>query len=256
MALFLKFPASSLQKAEEDLLNWVDEYCNENLLKRLQEAGGGEAAPDAPTRAIYKAIDAALVPHHAELRAWEARLREIGKSLTDELTRGWAGIQQDLQGQHAERVTQLQELLTKLADTSQLQSAAIGQLQELQHVQVEHGTAAVQAMSDQVAAIQRQAEEHRARLETTGTQFLEQARQAVAAVAEQGQAAHQQLAQSVQESAAETALAATALGDHFGLLRQAVQNLNEVLGQLDGKQVVIQTTGRPGRWWNPFGRGR
>ncbi|MCG8586784.1 MAG: MotA/TolQ/ExbB proton channel family protein, partial [Pirellulales bacterium] len=35
MSLAVMFPTSSLQKMEEDLLNWVDEYCNENLLKRL-----------------------------------------------------------------------------------------------------------------------------------------------------------------------------------------------------------------------------
>ena len=29
------------EKTEEDLLNWVDEYCNENLIKRLDDGGGG-----------------------------------------------------------------------------------------------------------------------------------------------------------------------------------------------------------------------
>jgi biopolymer transport protein ExbB/TolQ/phage FluMu protein Com len=44
LSLFVKIPASALQKNEEDLVTWVDEYCNENLLKRLndgQEGGGG-----------------------------------------------------------------------------------------------------------------------------------------------------------------------------------------------------------------------
>ena len=44
MSMLVMFPSSSMQKSEEDLLNWVDEYCNENLLKRLKEsdqAGGG-----------------------------------------------------------------------------------------------------------------------------------------------------------------------------------------------------------------------
>ena len=36
-SLFVMFPTSVMQKNEEDLLNKVDEYCNEYFLKRLQE---------------------------------------------------------------------------------------------------------------------------------------------------------------------------------------------------------------------------
>jgi biopolymer transport protein ExbB/TolQ len=40
MSLIVSFPTRSMQKAEEDLLNRIDEYCNEKLLKRLNDAGG------------------------------------------------------------------------------------------------------------------------------------------------------------------------------------------------------------------------
>jgi len=40
MSLIISFPSNSMQKAEEDLLSWVDAYCNENLLKRLNDGGG------------------------------------------------------------------------------------------------------------------------------------------------------------------------------------------------------------------------
>ncbi len=147
MALLLKFPASSLQKAEEDLLNWVDEYCNENLLKRLQDSGG-EQLPDADAvgRVIQRAIDVNL----AEL--------------------------------------------------------------------------------------------------------VERSRQSVTVMAEQSQTAQQQLAQSVQQSADTAARAAVALVEHLQLMQQAVANMNEVLGKLDGKQVLIQTPERTRRRWRLFGR--
>ena len=51
MSMFVMFPTSSLQKAEEDMLNSVDEYCNENLLKRLKdghEHGGDAGEISAP----------------------------------------------------------------------------------------------------------------------------------------------------------------------------------------------------------------
>ena len=41
MSMFVMFPTSSLQKAEEDMLNSVDEYCAENLLKRLNDGHEG-----------------------------------------------------------------------------------------------------------------------------------------------------------------------------------------------------------------------
>ena len=44
-SICVMFPASMLQKAEEDILNQVDDYCNEYLLKRLREetfAGSGD----------------------------------------------------------------------------------------------------------------------------------------------------------------------------------------------------------------------
>ncbi len=39
LSIILYFPMSALQKGEEDLLNNIDEYCNENLLKRLNDGG-------------------------------------------------------------------------------------------------------------------------------------------------------------------------------------------------------------------------
>jgi len=47
MSLIVKIPASALQKSEEDLITSVDEYCNENLLRRLNDGreGVGQATP-------------------------------------------------------------------------------------------------------------------------------------------------------------------------------------------------------------------
>ena len=39
MSIFIMFPTSSLQKAEEDYLTQVDDYCRRNLVARLDESG-------------------------------------------------------------------------------------------------------------------------------------------------------------------------------------------------------------------------
>ena len=56
-SLFVMFPTSVMQKNEEDLLNKVDEYCNEYFLKRLREPQlvhsqgvGGQEQGDTITR--------------------------------------------------------------------------------------------------------------------------------------------------------------------------------------------------------------
>jgi biopolymer transport protein ExbB/TolQ len=142
MSLLLKFPTSSLQKSEEDLLNWVDQYCNENLLKRLKDSGGDlQLEPDEISRTIKRAIDQNLA------------------------------------------------------------------------------------------------------------EVVDHARESVRVMTEQSEAAQKQLTQIVRASADTAASAAVSLSDHRRLLQQAVVNMNQVLGELDGRQVVIRAVGRPRRRW-------
>ena len=83
-------------------------------------------------------------------------------------------------------------------------------------------------------------------------EVVEHARKTVREMNEQSQAAQQQLTQIVRDSADTAAGAAISLAEHLKQLQQAVTNMNEVLGQLDGKQVVIQTAERPRRRWRWF----
>ena len=108
MSIFVMFPSSSLQKAEEDLLNWVDEYCNENLLKRLND--GGDLADAQDTTKIRKAFDSALAPHHAELRAMTEKLQSIGATLADQVAEGWGRINQRVAERQTETMEQIKDL--------------------------------------------------------------------------------------------------------------------------------------------------
>lgn len=211
MSVFLKFPASSLQKAEDDLLNWVEEYCNETLIKRLQDVASEQPVPEGEA-ALAKAINAALVPHHAEFRAWTARLREIGKALTEEFADGWSAVQADLNSRETERQARMDETI-----------AAIDQLVRQQAEAVEQLTALMPRQAQQLG-------QTATALETLVKSAGETQQEVVAAA--------QQTAQ--------------ALESRFAVLQQAVGNLNEVLGSLNGKQVVVQVQSPPRRGW--FGR--
>jgi biopolymer transport protein ExbB/TolQ/DNA-directed RNA polymerase subunit RPC12/RpoP len=112
MSMLVMFPSSSMQKSEEDMLNSVDEYCNENLLKRLNDGNEGRAgdADGTVSPALRKAINAALAPHHAELRTWGEKLEAIGSKLTAEVVQGWGSINKQIEKEQRETAEQIRDL--------------------------------------------------------------------------------------------------------------------------------------------------
>ena len=59
LSIVLYFPMSEMQKQEEELLSKIDEYCNEHLLTRLNDAGG-LADVAGNTRSIAEALGPAV----------------------------------------------------------------------------------------------------------------------------------------------------------------------------------------------------
>ena len=180
MSMLVMFPSSALQKAEEDLLNWVDEYCNENLLKRLQDSGDLGSMQD--TTKIRQAFDSALAPHHAELRDWTEKLKAIGSTLTDQVVEGWSAINKRVEAKQTETGEQIRDL-------------------------------------DAMAAA-----------------FLK----TMTSLARQTETVHRQAAGSMTQSAESMKAYCTAL-------ETGITGLNDVLGQLGEKQVVVHT--QPRRGW-------
>lgn len=64
-SILLSFPASSLQNSEEDLVTDIDEYCIDNLLRRLNDGGAGSnAGGDA---GLLKAIGEAMATSQTDM---------------------------------------------------------------------------------------------------------------------------------------------------------------------------------------------
>ncbi|MGZ0171509.1 MAG: MotA/TolQ/ExbB proton channel family protein [Planctomycetales bacterium] len=127
MSMIVKIPTSALQKSEEDLITAVDEYCNENLLRRLndgREGGAERGAAGGANVSIFR--EAAMGTHHAELEKWLEKLDSIGGKLTTQIAEGWdktnSRMQKQqqqhsatLQQQQAEQQKQLAAQLTQMA---------------------------------------------------------------------------------------------------------------------------------------------
>jgi hypothetical protein len=112
LSLIVKIPASALQKAEEDLVTWVDEYCNENLLKRLNDgregAGGGESGSDADPATVRRAVQSVMSAYQDE---WKAQLAAM-QDVADDLQATLRGL-----GNHAESIQQ--QMAASINGTSQ-----------------------------------------------------------------------------------------------------------------------------------------
>ncbi|MBI1312391.1 hypothetical protein GC176_13960 [bacterium] len=115
MSMLVKIPTSALQKSEEDLITSVDEYCNEILLRRLNDGreGGAERGAGgnngADVKIFREAVEAAMGTHHAELEQWLTKLDAIGGKLTGQVAEGWDKINTRIQKQQLEHSTQLQQ---------------------------------------------------------------------------------------------------------------------------------------------------
>jgi biopolymer transport protein ExbB/TolQ len=133
MSIFVMFPMSSMQKAEEDLLTLVDEYCNENLLKRLDDGleGGAARSQFTSDSEVERAIDAAMAKHHSEMAVWTRKLESIGSKLTGQVSEGWLEINDQLKTQHEQKMEELQQLETM---SQNFQQALLGMKTQTENV--------------------------------------------------------------------------------------------------------------------------
>ncbi len=105
MSILIMFPASALQKAEEDLLVAIEDYTDERLVPRLEDPQRDAPAPEE--QVIQEAVARAMAAHHAELRGWLDRLGQIGETLTGQVVSGWQKVDEQLRLRQAEQLEQL-----------------------------------------------------------------------------------------------------------------------------------------------------
>lgn len=237
MSILIKFPTSSLQRSEESLLNWVDEYCNENLLRRLNdgrqgmgERGGGSTGADA--KLFRDAVESAMATQQAELESWIERLKEIGSTVSTQVADGWEEVNAKLltaQEQWAEQHQKQQE-----------ERAA-----ELRTQAEENAAERAQQEQERAAEIQRRQEEH--------AQLLQKQLDEMGGIATGIQQTLSQLAEqagTVQDTMLSSVSGSTeTLQTHFSGLERGLTSLSGVLENLGEKQVLIQQVEKPRSGW-------
>jgi len=210
MSMLVMFPASSMQKSEEDLLGAVDEYCNENLIKRLNDGAAGNGGGKTDNReALQQAIHAAMAAHHAELQTWTAKLEKIGDTITGQVGKGWQGMQEALQekfdGLLEKQQSTQQAFQEQVESLIEKQEALLAQLQEVQSGMVALDVA-----------------------------HMEEVRTSMSQLAGGANEVQQQVAAAMRDTA-------ESLDRHFSGLGEGLATLNRVLEDLGEKQVVIKS---------------
>ncbi|MCC6579125.1 MAG: MotA/TolQ/ExbB proton channel family protein [Phycisphaeraceae bacterium] len=228
MAFGLKLVADWLSKKEDGLLGWVDEYCNENVLKRLNDAGQVDAGTAESVKQIRKAVDAAFVPHQAELLSWGKKLELLGTSLSDRIAQSWERIHQDLQAKHGDNMEVVSRAITTI---SAKQTASMQQINTVQDALTKMQSEQVQRLEEvgnviiaQADGVAQRAQEHQEAIVKLSSQFQQQMAGQTDQLRQQQsellQAMMQQQLQAMDERMAQ----------HQGLVEQNLGKLVEVIG--------------------------
>ena len=133
MAIPLMFFMSSMQKAEEDVLNSIDEFCTENLLKRLSELRNDLTTDEGKQDLIAQMIaslEQLFEQQQARSNEWSTKLECMGETISNQVAEGWKGTQEELQKQYEDHIKAVRTLNEELAGKS------VGVLKEITEVQL------------------------------------------------------------------------------------------------------------------------
>lgn len=101
--VMLMFPTEALKKIEYDMLDRVQGFSNESLLRRMAEGQGGGEGSEMP-EIVQKALDAAFKEHQRWLTQWQAQVAQLGNMIGADFESHFGTCQDKLTHAEAKRV--------------------------------------------------------------------------------------------------------------------------------------------------------
>jgi hypothetical protein len=108
MAILLLFPTESLKKIEYAMLDRIEAFTNESLLRRLTDDAPRLDREDLP-EVVRDTLAAAFREHQRWLAEWQTQVRELGRVIGSDLEQAVERIQDSLPQLDEERIVQLHQ---------------------------------------------------------------------------------------------------------------------------------------------------
>ena len=231
VSVLLMFPVNSLQKAEEDVLSQVDQYCNEYFVRRLDDEG----ATPLSRETVEQAVASGLAKHAAELDVWQARLESAGETITRQVVSGLETVHRQLQDDYQQHMQQAQALLEA---SGQERAALVTQTREVQEAQTRQLASLLSAMSETAQRIQGQI----GALQESQVQHFQDV---VVDLAERLDGLQRQMVSKQEaELADQHQLAARCINKWHDLLEQAAHHQDEIRSRLDALVTAVAEQSR------------
>jgi biopolymer transport protein ExbB/TolQ len=121
MAILLLFPMESLRRIEYAMLDRIEQFANESLLRRLSDR---QATPDADhlPEVVRQALDSAFQQHQKWLAQWQLQVSQLGQVVGAEFESAVVRVKEQLENTEAQRMAKLHELSRAIHDLLQTSS--------------------------------------------------------------------------------------------------------------------------------------
>ncbi len=105
--IFLMFPCETLRKTEYAMLDRVEEFANESLLRRMAEGQGASVASELP-EVVRRALEGAFKEHQRWLAQWQAQVAQLGQKIGADFESAVSDVQERWVQSEAARLNQIQ----------------------------------------------------------------------------------------------------------------------------------------------------
>lgn len=110
MAILLLFPTESLRKREYAMLDRIEAFANESLLRRMAEQKEPVSAEQMPA-VVRQALDAAFQEHQRWLVQWQAQVARLGQAIGGDFEAAAARVKEQVCRADDQRVEKLDRLI-------------------------------------------------------------------------------------------------------------------------------------------------
>jgi biopolymer transport protein ExbB/TolQ len=108
MAILLLFPTESLRMTEYRMLDRIEAFTNESLIRRMADERVGLSAEDMP-EVVRDALEVAFAEHQRWLAQWQTQVSQLGQVIGTDFESVVDRVQQNLSSQDGQRMQKLED---------------------------------------------------------------------------------------------------------------------------------------------------